>query len=94
MTHTKTMAGRWVRKLLARNQGRPPLSYTQVADLEGLAEAAFALYKRSWGKRSDITAWEWPFNTLAEGGDFNGAEPWAVLFREAVALYGAWRAPK
>ncbi len=29
-----------------------------------------------------------PFTELAEGGKFNGSQPWTVLLREAVALAG------
>ena len=50
--------------------------------------AAFRLYEDAWKGNPGfvITAWEWPFNELAKGGDFKGNQPWAVLLRQAVAL--------
>lgn len=50
---------------------------------------AFCLYDLEWSDRKwNIASWEWPANTLAEGGAFTGEEPWTVLLRRAVELAG------
>jgi hypothetical protein len=54
--------------------------------VEALARAAFLLYSLEWGKGFDIRRWQWPLNELAEGRDFSGLEPWAVLIAKAVEL--------
>lgn len=63
------------------------LSDSQTQEVWSLVLAAFRLYEMAWDCHyHDIRQWQWPTTTLAEGGAFDGNQPWTVLLQRAVTI--------
>lgn len=60
-------------------------------DVCRLIEAAFTLYHQEWDcHRHKLANWNWPFEQIdneISSKQFQGNEPWSVLFRAALELH-------